>query len=381
LNPLVENVPGSLIRALHGRRRPSSINLGLGEPSLMPDVTYFERATRWVAEHGCRYSSNIGHDDLREAIAAHYAYPSLDLPENVCIMSGSQEAVYVTMKTLLDPAKDEVLLVDPAFPVYVKVAQVEGIALRRVTMGPATDYAFDPERILAAIGPKTRMIVLCSPCNPTGRVVSDAAAKRIAEGLLARSGPPIYLMHDEIYRELVYTHDVAQFGKLYPYTIAINSLSKSNALTGLRLGWVIAPGDVMPHIVKMHGWTTSCASTFAQRIAYEIFEAGDLAGHRQWYAAQRSGALTAAREAGLDCIDPEGAFYLCIKVGAEDTLAFAEALIDESDVIAIPGHIFASTLRGWLRTSFVAPLSEIGEGFARIARLAQARGLLSSRPA
>lgn len=378
MNPLVERVPASLIRALHARRKPTTINLGLGEPSLMPDVSYFERATNWVAEHGCRYSSNIGHDDLRELIAAHYAYPSLDRPENVCVMAGSQEAVYVAMKTLLDPAQDEVLLVDPAFPVYVKVAAVEGIPLRRVTMGPSTGYGFDPEAILAAVSPRTRMIILCSPCNPTGAVISRAAAKALTDGLLARPGPPVYLMHDEIYRELVFTDDAGEFGAVYPYTIAINSLSKSNALTGLRLGWVIAPSDVMPHLVKMHGWTTSCASTYAQRVAYEIFAANDLTGHRPWYAAQRETAIAAARDAGLEFIDPRGAFYLCVRVGAGDTLAFVEAMIEECDLIAIPGHIFAETLRGWLRTSFVAPSTDVREGLARISAFARVRGLLSS---
>ncbi|HMD03548.1 MAG TPA: pyridoxal phosphate-dependent aminotransferase [Candidatus Baltobacteraceae bacterium] len=359
-----------MIRALHARRKPTSIDLGLGEPTLMPNVAYFERATHWVAEHGCRYSSNMGHDDLRELIAAHYAYPSLDDPGNVCMMTGSQEGVYVAMKTLLDPARDEVLLVEPAFPVYAKIAEVEGIALRRVRMDPHDGCALDADRILEAVGPRTRLLVLCSPCNPTGRVISKAATAKIARALLARTGPPVYVLHDEIYREISYTADAGEFGKVYPYTIAINSLSKSNALTGLRLGWLIAPRDVMPNIVKMHGWSTSCASTFAQRIGFEIFAANDLRGHAAWYAEQRAGALAAARAEGLRYIEPEGAFYLCVEVGSEDTLAFAERLIEERDVVAVPAHIFSSALRGWLRTSFVAPPEQIRRGYQRIAEMA-----------
>src|SRR5271165_3253075 len=103
MNPAVENISGSLIRALHGRRKPTSINLGIGEPTLKPNAEYFERATRWVAENGCRYSTNIGDLDLRELIAAHYGYPAMKGADNVCIMTGSQEAVYVATKTLLDP--------------------------------------------------------------------------------------------------------------------------------------------------------------------------------------------------------------------------------------------------------------------------------------
>jgi aspartate/methionine/tyrosine aminotransferase len=378
MNPAIENSSGSLIRALHARCKPSTINLGLGEPTLAPDVTYFERATQWVAKHGCHYSTNIGDHDLREAIARHYAYPGLDDPGNVCIMTGSQEAVYVALRTLLDPARDELLVIEPAFPVYAKVAQVEGIPLRRVSLPADTGFAFDADAILEAIGPRTRMIVLCSPANPTGRVIPAAEARKLAAGLAARPGPPIYLMHDEIYRELVYTSDVGELGNLYPYTLAINSLSKSNALTGLRLGWLIAPREVMPQVVKMHGWVTSCASTFAQRVAFEIFAAKDLGGHREWYAAQRAGAIAAARAVGLEALEPDGAFYLCLRIGDPDGLGFAESLIDERDVVAVPAHIFGDVLRGWLRTSFVAPLDAIREGYARIAEHAESRGLVSA---
>jgi aspartate/methionine/tyrosine aminotransferase len=221
--------------------------------------------------------------------------------------------------------------------------------------------------------------VICSPNNPTGRVITRAATKRIADGLLARGGPPVYVLHDEIYREIRYTEDVGEFGKVYPYTIAINSLSKSNSLTGLRLGWTIAPREVIPQLVKMHGWVTSCASSFAQRVAVEIFAANELAVARPWYAAQREAVLAAVRRTPLDFIEPEGAFYLCVRVGADDTLGFAEALIAERDVVAIPADIFSRDLAGWLRTSFVGPASEVAEGLERIASLALERGLLGVR--
>jgi aspartate/methionine/tyrosine aminotransferase len=379
VNPAIEAVGGSTIRALHGKRRPTSLNLGIGEPTLLPNVAHFERATRHVAEHGCRYSANIGDADLREAIAAHYAYPGLDSADNVCITTGSQEAVYLTMRTVLDPARDEVLVVEPAFPVYVKIAQVEGLPFRRLVLDPRAADAFPADAILAAVGPDTRLIVICSPNNPTGRVITRAGAERLAAGLLGRGGPPVYVMHDEIYREIRYTEDAGELGKVYPYTIAINSLSKSNSLTGLRLGWAIAPREVMPQLVKMHGWVSSCASSFAQRVAFEIFAADELGVARPWYAAQRERVLAAARRTPLDFVEPDGAFYLCVRVGADDTLGFAEALIAERDVVAIPADIFSRDLAGWLRTSFVGPADEVAEGLERIASLALERGLLGVR--
>ncbi|HTV74803.1 MAG TPA: pyridoxal phosphate-dependent aminotransferase [Candidatus Acidoferrales bacterium] len=369
MNPAVVSTGGSLIRALNARKKATSIDLGLGEPTLAPDIAYFEEAVRWVAEHGCHYTANVGDAHLRAAIARYYDYPAMRAAENVCITTGSQEALYVVVKTMLDPAKDELLLVEPAFSVYDKLAAVEGIALQRVSMPAQTGFAFDAQRILEALTPRTRLILICSPCNPTGRVVSRAEVAKITRALGERGGAPIYILHDEIYRELVYTEDAGSFGESYPYTIAINSLSKSNALTGLRIGWFMAPSEAMGELVKMHSWATSCASTVGQVIAARIFAEEALGVQQPWYAAARDAAMSAARDAGLPYVVPDGAFYLCVDVGVEDDVAFAYRLIDECDVVAIPGSNFGSASRGWLRTSFVGPPEALREGFTRIASL------------
>jgi len=361
-----------MIRALNAKRNAASIDLGLGEPTLTPDAAPFEAATRWVAEHGCRYTPNIGDPELRAVIAEHYRFPQLRAADNVCITTGSQEAVYCAIKTLLDPARDELLVVEPAFGVYVKIAQVEGIAFRTVSMNPADGFAFDAEKIVAAVGPKTRMIVVCSPCNPTGRTISREAVAYVAKALGERPGPPVYVLHDEIYREQVYRDDVGWFAEVYPQTIVVNSLSKSNSLTGLRLGWVIGPADVMPEIAKMHAWTTSCASTFAQRVALELFKRDAIAAHRAWYREQRAAVLAIAREAGLTFIEPDGAFYLAVHVGG-DSLRFALDLIERCNVIAIPGVIFGEAFEGWLRTSFVGSHEAIRRGYEAIAARAAVR--------
>lgn len=357
-----------MIRELNARKKPTSIDLGLGEPTLPPNIAHFERATRWVAEHGCRYTpANAGDPELRAAIAARYGYPALRDARNVCVTTGSQEALYVVLKTLLDPAKDELLLVEPAFSAYEKIAQVEGLTIKRVSMRAETGFAFEADRILQAITPRTRAMLICSPCNPTGRAISRADAQKIARALGELPGSPVYVIHDEIYREIRYTDDIGNFGGCYPYTIAINSFSKSNALTGLRVGWFAAPDEVIGELVKMHALTTSCASTFGQRVACEIFAANELGAHRKWYAEQRTAALAAARDAGLEVIEPDGAFYLCVNAKTDDDAAFASALLEKHDVVAVPAGIFGSRLKGWLRTSFVGKAEAIGLGYERIA--------------
>ena len=120
----------------------------------------------------------------------------------------------------------------------------------------------------------------------------------------------------------------------------------------------------------------SIASTFAQRIALDIFTSNDLSATRPWYAKQRELAMAAARDSGLEYIEPEGAFYLCLRIGDPETLGFVESLIDERDVIAIPADNFASSMTGWLRTSFVAKSDDVREGYRRIAEHATSRALL-----
>jgi aspartate aminotransferase len=377
MNPALGAIEPSMIRAIHARKRPSSIDLGLGQPTLPPDVRYFERATRWTALHGSGYTPNAGETELRDAIAGHYGYPGLDSGANVCVTVGSQEALYLAMLGLLDPAVDEVMILDPSFMVYDKIARLHGIRSKHVELPLAEDCAFDPDVILGAIGPAARMIVVCSPCNPTGRVIRERDVVALSKALLDRPGPPIWIVHDEIYREIVFVDDAGSFARHYPYTVAINSLSKSNALPGLRLGWMIAPSSVMPDLIKLHGWIASCACAFSQRIALEIFQAGDLHGHREWYAKQRDLVVAHARSLGIRHIPPEGAFYLCVDTGLPNVAEFAHALIDEADVVAIPATIFSESMEGWLRTSFVAPFESYAEGLNRIVSLAREKRSLA----
>lgn len=367
-NPRLATIEPSQIRAIAAKKKPDSIDLGIGEPSLLPQMRFIEAATRWVSEFGVKYTTNAGDAKTRELVAAHYAYPGMDDARNVCFTTGSQEAVYCTIKALLDPATDELLVVEPAFPAYAKMALLEGIACRTVQMTETNDFHYDVDAIVAAIGPATRMIVIASPANPTGRVFTSADAQRLARALGARSGPPIWVLQDEIYRELTYVPDPGYIAQIYPHTIVINSLSKSNALTGMRLGWVLAPVPAVDDIIKTHAWVTSTASAFAQRIALEIFsEPGALTEQAAWYRKQREGVIDALRASSLRSIEPDGAFYACVRLpNGGNSVAAAHTLVDERGVVAIPGSIFGASLEGWLRLGWVAPLPMFAEGLKRI---------------
>ncbi|MDQ2864767.1 MAG: pyridoxal phosphate-dependent aminotransferase, partial [Candidatus Eremiobacteraeota bacterium] len=369
MNPRVLEIEGSLIREVAAQRRPTTIDLGLGEPSLMPNPMHLECAMAYVMKHGIKYSQNAGDRDLRAAIAHHYAYPSLDRAENVCVTTGSQEAMYVAIKTLLDPDSDEMLVVEPAFPSYAKMARLEGIVARAVEMNDADDFGIDAERIIAALTPKTRAIVICSPNNPTGRVLHRDEAEKLVRALESRSGGPTWLVHDEIYREQTFVNDEAYLAQIYPHTIVTNSVSKSNALTGLRLGWIIGPEAFIDQAIKAHAWLTSCADTFAQQVALSIFRTKDgISEHAGWYAAQHAGVVDALSSSGMRYLRPEGSFYACVQLPrGTASLDGALALLARRDVLAIPGSAFGACFEGWLRLSWVAPIDRVREGVKRIA--------------
>ncbi|MFN2459580.1 MAG: pyridoxal phosphate-dependent aminotransferase [Candidatus Velthaea sp.] len=371
MNPRLLGIEPSLIRVLHAKKTPDAIDLGLGEPTLLPQQRFLVAATRWASEFGTKYTVNAGDAATRAKIAAHYAYPGMSDARNVCMTTGSQEAVYVTIKTMLDPAADELLVAEPAFPAYVKMAQLEGIATRRVGMREAAGFRYDVDAIVAAIGPRTRLIAIGSPANPTGRVLRRDDARRLAQALQARPGPPVWVLHDEIYRELTYVDDAGYMAQVYPHTIVANSLSKSNAVTGMRIGWILAPAPEIDALVQTHAWVTSTASAFGQRVAFEIFSEPDALGEQAaWYRTQHAGALAALRTCGLQFIEPDGTFYACVRLrDGGDSVRAAHALVEERGVVAIPGRIFGETLEGWLRVSWVAKLDAFAEGLNRIALL------------
>jgi aspartate/methionine/tyrosine aminotransferase len=374
VNPRVNQISGSLIREIAQKRKASSIDLGLGEPSLMPNPAHLEAGMRYAQAHGLRYTLNAGDPALREAIATHYAYPTMRAAENVCITTGSQEATYAVIKTLLDPAKDELLVVEPAFPSYAKMATLEGVSVRSVAMQEEDGFGYDAERILAALTPATRLIVICSPCNPTARVIHRDAVQQIAEALQRRPGDPVWVLHDEIYREQTFIPDAGYFAQVYPHTVVTNSVSKSNALTGLRLGWALTPRDIAGSLVKVHAWLTSCADTFAQRTALHIFTTpGGIHEHSRWYAERRHEVMRALETTRMQFIAPEGSFYVCVRLpGGMESLPAAHALADTHGVIAIPGIAFGASFEGWLRLSWVAPVDLFSEGVARIAKFCAA---------
>lgn len=374
MNPNIEKVPPSLIRSINARKRPGDIDLGLGEPTVPPAIEPFEAALEWTRRSASPYSPNAGFTELRERIAQHvddYARTGAE-PERVCVTVGSEEALYLAIKSVIDPARDEVLIVEPCYLAYPKICLLEGIDHGMVAMDPVAGFAPDAGRVLAAVGERTRMIVLNSPSNPTGRVWADTELEHLADGLADMGRSEIVILADEVYRELYYGEGTPSSpARFHERTLIAGSLSKSNSLTGLRLGWLAGPPDLVAAATRVHQFMNTAASTFSQRVAIELFSgSGKLGAYRTHYLESRRVLLGALRQSGVEFIEPEGAFYAFLRIPGDpggDSLSVARELLDEKRVVTVPGSAFGSSGEGWLRISWVAPPDQLREGVGRIA--------------
>ncbi|MEX2582539.1 MAG: pyridoxal phosphate-dependent aminotransferase [Gemmatimonadota bacterium] len=375
MNHRIASIPASLIRSINAKKRPGDIDLGLGEPTLAPDMDAFAAAMEWTRANGSPYSPNAGFTDLRSAVARYLGSGGWAAgppgAENVCVTVGSEEALFLAIKTVVDSTRDEVLIVEPCYLAYPKICLLEGIRHRMVALSAAERFQPRAETVLNALRPETRLIVINTPCNPTGRVWPEGELRALGEALRAREGREIYVLADEVYRELYFgAAPPASIAEFHPWTLIAGSVSKSNALTGLRLGWLAGPREAIEPATKVHQFLNTSASTFSQRVAFALLDSqGGLAAHRQHYVEMRRRLLDAARESAVELITPEGAFYAFVRLPADmarDSVAAAESLLQARRVVCVPGRAFGESGEGWLRLSWVVAPDIIEEGVRRI---------------
>ena len=376
-NSRLAALPPSGIRVVQYRARPTSIDLSVGQPCLMPDPEPFVAAAEWVRVHGCPYPPYNGIPELREAVAGIYGGRFHDKAENVCVTNGSQEAIYLAIKSLLEPGRDEALVVDPGYPSYGRCCDLEGVAKRTVVAKAGDGFRIHASALLEALTPATRMIVLGSPANPSGALFSQADVDLLARELQQRGGPPVVVVVDEVYRELTYAaHPYPSIADASPHPLVVQSLSKSCALTGLRVGFLVGPAELVSLATRAHMLMLMSVSLPAQRVALEIVRRPErLRAHVPWYVRHRASMLRAARDAGVPVIEPDGAFYVMVRLPerwSRDSLGAAHALLDEQDVVTVPGSVFGSQAEGYLRVTWAAEEDRVGEGMARIGRFIEA---------
>lgn len=367
----VRSVPPSQIRAVHDARRATSLNLGLGQPSLDVDPAILAAGLRLMEKGSMGYTANAGLPALRAAIAAHHRIPGCDGADNVVVTCGSQEAIVAALAACLDPG-DDVLIPDPAFPGYRMAAGFLGANCIAVPRAPEQGFRLDSAAIARALTPRTRAVLVVSPSNPTGMVDDKAEVAALAR-LADERG--FEIISDEIYADLHYgSGNVPSAARCGNRTIVISGLSKNCAMTGFRLGYAVARKEMIQGILRAHSLTTSCAPSLSQYMAQFVFENPQwLKAHLPVYQERRRqalAALAASLPPTVQVLEPEGAFYVMLNVGAscENSFDFALKILDETDVIVTPGSAFGEVTRRWLRLSYADDPAIFAEGVARLGR-------------
>jgi aspartate/methionine/tyrosine aminotransferase len=362
----MQGLQPTLIRQFFERALPDSINFGLGEPDLPTPEFLRKEAARIALDEQNGYTSHPGIPALRSKIAEQYPHLGLGMTD-VVVTVGSQEAMTAAFLCLVDEG-DDVLLPNPSFPAYdacVKIAQGNPVYYR---LPAEKDFAFDIDEFKRSITPRTKVAVVISPSNPTGKIFTPGDLQQIADAL---KGTGIYLISDEIYSDLYFGERPHSASEYYDKTVIISGLSKSLSMTGWRLGWAASSQkDVTQAIQILHGFLTVCTSAITQKAALLGWndEAEAAKQHARDVYKKRGDFLVDLlnKELGLRATAPEGAFYTMLDVRSlGDDIEVAEKCL-QNRVITVPGVAFGSEAKGFLRISFCNSEEKMTEGVRRM---------------
>lgn len=349
------------------------ISLSVGEPDFNTPWHIRQEGIRTLETRKTVYGPNAGLLRLREAIAGYVQRrvgAAYDPKTEVLVTVGGSEAIDLCMRTLLNPG-DEVLIPQPSFVCYEPLtAMAGGVPVPLVTRAE-DGFRLTAQALAAAITPRTKLLVLPYPSNPTGGVMRREHLEQIAEVL---RGTSVMVLSDEIYGDLTYGGSphvsIVSLPGMQERTVLVNGFSKSFAMTGWRLGYACAPAPIMAMMTKLHQFALMCAPITAQYAAIEAMDNGDddVVAMRGEYDLRRRYIVDALNGIGLTCFEPEGAFYVfpSISVTGMDSEGFCRALLEEKHVAVVPGTAFGDCGEGFVRISYCYSLAHITEAMGRI---------------
>jgi aspartate aminotransferase len=369
LSPFARAVPGSGIREIAHlvAGRSDVLHLEYGEPDFNAAPHIVAAAAR-AAEGGARYTPTPGPIELRAALADKLRVVQQVgyLPEQVVVTAGGAQALAAVFSALVAPG-DEVLLPDPGFPNFTMNAVLHGAEPVYYPLDPSAGFHPDPDVVEGLLTPRTKLLVLNSPSNPTGAVIPAADLERIVGMAAANS---TFVLSDEVYDQLIFDDGAPIAAARYDaeWVVGVYSFSKSYAMTGWRLGYLAASPAVASTVARIQEPLISCSSALAQAGALAALSGPDDCVREMRTAYQRRRDLVVAQLAtsGIDVATPEGAFYCMLPLapGVDSRLA-ALALVDEG-VACAPGTAFGTVARSHLRLSLAAAESTLSEAVARI---------------
>ena len=359
------------------------INLSVGEPDFNTPDHIKAAAIKAIEDNYSFYSPVPGYMSLRKAIAEKLSRENglTFAPEQIVVGNGAKHAICNVILASVNPG-DEVIIPTPAWVSYVEMVKLAEGKSVFIPTGVADDFKVTPEQLEAAITPKTKAIIICSPSNPTGSVYTRDELAKLVE-VLARY-PQILVIADEIYEHIIYTGgdfvSLASFPEIADRTVVINGVSKAYAMTGWRIGYCAAPADLAKAVTKLQGQFTSGASSIAQKAAEAAYTGSQecVEEMRKAFQRRRDLVVRLAREIpGLVINEPQGAFYLFPEVSSyfgksadgytiTDAGSLAMYLLEVAHVATVDGAAFCAP--GYIRLSYATSDENLVEAFSRIGK-------------
>jgi aminotransferase len=353
---------------------PDVISLGVGEPDYVTPEHIRRAGIRSIQEGRTRYTSNYGTLELREEIAAmlqrRYGL-SYSSQSQILVTVGVSEGVDLAVRTLVDPG-DEVISLDPGYVAYEADILLAGGVPIPVPTYAEYDFGVRAAEVAAAITPRTKVILIGNPNNPTGAVVSRAELEGIARLAIEHD---LMVVVDEVYSRLVYGTEhvcIATMPGMQERTVLLDGFSKAYAMTGWRVGYVAAPVPVLEAMLKVHQYSIMCVGTAAQEAALEALRNGETEVQAMHDDYERRGRMfvEGLRRIGLPCCEPRGAFYAFPYIGGTGMSddEFAEKLLFEEKVAVVPGSAFGEAGASYVRTAYCTAYDQLEEALVRIER-------------
>lgn len=377
LSNLVLSTPPSGIRAVFNRVAESGdvISLALGEPDGDTPKACIEAAKKSMDMGRTHYTPNAGIMELRTAIAESYKNYDIS-PKQVVVTAGATEALLLLFMTLLNPG-DEVLVAEPYWPTYLGQIKAVGAVPRFVRVQESEGFQLKKESLERAVNEKTRMILLNSPANPTGAVIGKEELEKIAKLAVQHD---LTVISDEVYCHMIY--DDREFSRIYDFPgmsercVIVDSFSKTYAMTGWRVGYMIAPPEVAGALETMHEYGVSCISEPSQRAALEALSCGEPFVKATCEALKRKRDMMTkgiAEISGLQCRNPEATFYLYVHIGGTGMCAepFVYGLLEQQKLALAPGTAFGEGQEAYVRLSFASSETNLKEALKRIKAFVQ----------
>ena len=350
-----------------------AISLGVGEPDFDTPWHIRDEGIYSLEKGRTFYTSNAGLKEIKIEISKYLDRRfglSYDYNKEMLVTVGGSEAIDIAMRAMLDP-QDEVLIPQPSYVSYVPCCVLANGTPVPIELKAENEFRLTAEELEAAITPKTKLLVMPFPNNPTGAVMEKKDLEAVAEVVKKHD---LFVLSDEIYAELTYLDNhvsIASIPGMRERTIVINGFSKSHAMTGWRLGYACGPEVIIKQMLKIHQFAIMCAPTTSQYAAVEALRNGDedVAMMREEYNGRRRYVLERFKEMGLSCFEPFGAFYAfpCIKDLGMTSDEFATKLLQTKKVAVVPGTAFGACGEGFLRISYAYSLDDLRIALDRVA--------------